>query len=106
MEFSDYSKVVYDNADVTITVAKVSHKPVHPVFGYRIDYKDRSIFISGDTAYDARIADYAKNVDVLFHEALNMEMVQTMQKAAAGNNANGREKILLDIPRLTHLTCR
>jgi len=34
---------------------------------------------------------------VLFHEALNMEMVKTMQAAAKTNGAKGLEKILFDI---------
>ncbi|NNE56487.1 MAG: MBL fold metallo-hydrolase [Hellea sp.] len=91
------SKVVYDNDGVKITATMVTHEPVHPAFGYRIDYKDRSIYISGDTAYDIRIAGYAKDVDVMFHEALNMEMVQTMEGIAKKNGAKGLEKILFDI---------
>ena len=91
------SKVVYQKDGVKITAFQVSHEPVHPAFGYRIDYKDRSVAISGDTAYDPRIAVASKDVDVLFHEALNMEMVKTMQAAAKANGAKGLEKILFDI---------
>lgn len=97
IKLTNGSKVVYDEGGVKITATMVSHKPVHPAFGYRVDYKDRSIFISGDTSYDVRIADYAKDVDVLFHEALNMEMVQTMERTAKSNDAKGLEKILFDI---------
>ena len=80
-----------------IELITVSHAPVHPAFGYRIDYKDRSVAISGDTAYDPNIATASKDVDVLFHEALNMEMVKTMQAAAKANGVKGLEKILFDI---------
>ena len=82
---------------VKITAFNVSHAPVHPAFGYRVDYKDRSVAISGDTKYDPNIAIAAKDVDVLFHEALNTEMVKTMQAAAKANGAKGLEKILFDI---------
>lgn len=97
IELSDGSKVVYQKDGVKITAFQVSHEPVHPAFGYRIDYKGRSVAISGDTAYDSRIAMASKDVDVLFHEALNMEMVKTMQAAAKANGAKGLEKILFDI---------
>jgi len=97
IKIANGSNVVYEKGGVKITAAMVSHKPVHPAFGYRVDYKDRSIFISGDTSYDIRIAGYAKDVDVLFHEALNMEMVQTMERTAKTNGAKGLEKILFDI---------
>lgn len=89
--------VVYDKDGVKITAFKVNHKPVSPAFGYRIDYKDRSVAISGDTAYEPTIAVAAQGVDVLFHEALNGEMVKTMEAAANANGANGLGKILSDI---------
>lgn len=90
-------QTVYENGDVKITAYKVSHEPVSNAIGYRIDYKDRSISISGDTSFDPNIAAVSKDVDVLFHEALNMEMVQTMEAAAKANGAKGLEKILFDI---------
>jgi len=97
IDLSDGSQIVYDKDGVKITAFEVSHEPVSPSFGYRIDYKDRSIAISGDTAYDPNIAVAAQGVDVLFHEALNMDMVKTMEKAAKTNGAKGLEKILFDI---------
>lgn len=97
IDLSGGSQVVYDKDGVKITAFKVEHEPVSPAFGYRVDYKGRSVAISGDTAYDPNIAVAAKGVDVLFHEALNMEMVQTMQAAAKANGAKGLEKIMFDI---------
>jgi len=97
IELDDGSQVVYEQDGVKITATMVTHEPVHPAFGYRVDYKDRSIYISGDTSFDPRISDYAKDVDVMFHEALNMEMVQTMERIAKENGATGLEKIMFDI---------
>ena len=97
IDLSSGTKVVYDKDGVKITAFNVSHAPVHAAFGYRIDYKGRSIAISGDTKYDPNIAIASKDVDVLFHEALNMEMVKTMQAAAKANGVKGLEKILFDI---------
>lgn len=90
-------KIVYDKGGVKITAYAVSHEPVAGAFGYRVDYKDRSISISGDTAYDPFIATTSKDVDVLFHEAMNMEMVKTLQAAATANGAAPLAKILSDI---------
>jgi len=97
IDLTSGSKIVYEQDGVKITAFNVEHEPVSPAFGYRVDYKGRSIAISGDTAYDPNIATVSKDVDVLFHEALNMEMVQTMQAAAKTNGAKGLEKILFDI---------
>lgn len=91
------SAVIYNQGDVKITAFRVSHEPVSPSFGYRVDYKDRSISISGDTAFDPNIATVSGGVDVLFHEALNMEMVKTLEKSAKANGADRLAKIFYDI---------
>ena len=96
-ELQGDSLIVFDKEDVKITAYKVTHDPVDPAFGYRIDYKDRSISISGDTAYDPNIAVASKGVDVLFHEALNKEMVKTMQSGAQANDNPRMAKIFGDI---------
>jgi ribonuclease Z len=95
--FTGLSETVYEKGRVKITAYQVSHAPVSGALGYRIDYKGRSISISGDTAFDPNIAAASEGVDVLFHEALNMEMVKTMEAAAKANGAKGLEKILFDI---------
>lgn len=97
IDLTEGAKVVYVDDHLKITAATVSHKPVDPAFGYRIDYKDRSVFISGDTAYDPNISAYAKDVDVLFHEALNRKMVGMMIHAARKNGAKRQAKIFEDI---------
>lgn len=97
IDLSNGAQVVYDQDEVKITAFEVSHEPVSHAFGYRVDYGGRAIAISGDTAYDPNVAIAAKDVDVLFHEAMNMEMVETMQSAAKANGLNGLEKIFFDI---------
>ncbi|NNC36179.1 MAG: MBL fold metallo-hydrolase [Acidimicrobiales bacterium] len=97
IDFTADSQLVLIDGDIKITAFKVNHEPVSPAFGYRIDYKDRSIAISGDTAYDPNVAEASKGVDVLFHEALNMDMVKTMQAGAENNGAKRMAKIMYDI---------
>lgn len=92
------SVVVLRRGDLTVTAIRVSHDPVKDAYGYRVDYKGRSIAISGDTAYDPRFARAAKGVDVLFHEALDAELVGKMQTAAKRNGAPAIAKVMSDIP--------
>jgi len=92
------SVVVLRRGDLTVTAIRVSHDPVKDAYGYRVDYKGRSIAISGDTAYDPRFARAAKGVDVLFHEALDRELVGRMQAAAKRNGSAPIAKVLSDIP--------
>lgn len=92
------STVVYRRDGVTITAFSVTHDPVENPLGYRIDYRGRSIAISGDTAYDPNLAAASVGVDILFHEALDPEMVGTMERTAENRGADVIAKILSDIP--------
>lgn len=97
IELKGDSLIVHEKDGVKITAFRVSHEPVSPSFGYRIDYKNRSVSISGDTAYDPKVAQASKDVDVLLHEALNVDMVNLMQKSAKANGQSAMAKIFADI---------
>ena len=92
------SIVVLRKGDLVVTAIRVSHDPVTDAYAYRIDYKGRSVAISGDTAYDPAFARAAKGVDVLFHEALDPVLVGKMEAAATANGAPVIAKVLADIP--------
>lgn len=62
------SQVVYDKSGVVVTAFQVDHGHVKPAFGYRVDYRSRSVVISGDTRYSANLAKHAKSTDLLIHE--------------------------------------
>lgn len=82
---------------ITITAIRVHHDPVKPAFGYRIDYKGRSITISGDTAYAPELAAAAKGTDVLFHEAMSKDMVREMGAVLARAHQANTAQIMHDI---------
>ena len=90
-------QVVLDDGGLKITAFSVSHSPVEPAFGYRVDYKDRSVVFSGDTIYDPNLVAVSEGVDLLFHEALDPEMVGAMHDAAAARGADHLAQILDDI---------
>ncbi|MDX2238688.1 MAG: MBL fold metallo-hydrolase [Hyphomonadaceae bacterium] len=89
--------VVVRDGDLTITAILVGHAPVAPAFGYRIDYKGRSLAVSGDTIRaDAFIA-AAEGVDVMLHDALNPRLVAAMGSAAAANGQANLAQVMTDI---------
>ena len=53
---------------VRVTAIPVPHGSWPHAFGFRIDTRDRSIVISGDTAPCARLIALASGADVLVHE--------------------------------------
>jgi ribonuclease Z len=68
-EFSQ-DGVVLDRNGVKVTAFAVDHGPTKPAVGYRIDYKGRSVLISGDTRYDENVIKYGAGVDLMLHEVL------------------------------------
>lgn len=61
--------VVYEKDGVKVTAFDVNHgEHIKPSLGYRVDYKDRSVVISGDTKYSENLIKHSKGVDLLVHE--------------------------------------
>jgi len=87
---------IYDENNLKITAFTVNHSPVEPAFGFRFDYKGRSIVISGDTTSNNNVVKNAKNSDVLIHEAQSNELVEIARKELELNN-QVIEKIFEDI---------
>lgn len=91
------STVVLDNGGVRVTAFRVDHGPVHPAFGYRIDYKARSIVVSGDTAPSPILQRHAEGADLLVHEGLSPELVGIMEQTARAQHRDNLAKIFHDI---------
>jgi ribonuclease Z len=93
----DRTAVVFDDGQLKVTAIEVEHEPINPAFGYRFDYKGRSLVISGDTQKHGPLAIAAKGADVLFHEAQALHMVKRLQ-AIADSKKNARlAKLMHDI---------
>jgi ribonuclease Z len=89
---------VFEKDGLTVTAVLVHHEPVAPAFGYRFDYKGRSIFVSGDTAPHASLIAPIRDVDVLVHEAQANHLVKILHDVALEAGAKRQAKILSDIP--------
>ena len=68
--------VVFAEHGVTVTAFLVDHGPVQPAFGYRVDYRGRSVVLSGDTRVSENLVRHAQGTDVLVHEVLDPEEVR------------------------------
>lgn len=60
--------VVYQANGVTVTAFLVDHAPIEPAYGYRVDYRGRSVVLSGDTKPSPNLIRFAKHADLLIHE--------------------------------------
>jgi ribonuclease Z len=88
---------VYDNDGVVIDAFIVNHNPVKPAVGYRVKYKGRNVLISGDTSASTNLEKFARNTDLLVHEALAADLVKLINSAAVKTNNASMRKITTDI---------
>jgi ribonuclease Z len=68
--------VVFTEDGVTVTAFLVDHGPVQPAFGYRIEYRGRSVVLSGDTRVSENLVRHAQGADVLVHEVIDPEALR------------------------------
>ena len=94
---ADGRVVLLKDADLEIVAFTVDHAPVQPAVGYRIQYKNRSAVLSGDTRQSPAVQREAAGVDLLVHEALSPTLIALLSSAAAKAGRTTLSKIFTDI---------
>ncbi len=69
---------VMTNDDVKVSACLVRHPPIKEAYAYRFDARDRSVVISGDTAYAPELAEFARDADVLVHEVMYLPGIEAL----------------------------
>lgn len=87
---------IYEEDGLKISAFTVPHPPITPAYGYRFDYRGRSVVISGDTKKSDRLAAAAQNADVLIHEVLQPQLVKTITDALDTAELDALSKLLTD----------
>jgi ribonuclease Z len=89
---------VLDEGGLKITAFAVNHEPVVPAYGYRFEYRGRSVVVSGDTAKSKNLIAAAHGADVLVHEAQANHIIEMIGDAAREAGRDRVAKIMHDIP--------
>ncbi len=86
--------VVLDEDGLKVTMFPVCHEPIEPAVGYRFEYRDRIVVISGDTRVCPDYAAGAEGADLLVSEAENAAMFNPgLALARAAGNTRQFEMI-------------
>ncbi|MEE9374383.1 MAG: MBL fold metallo-hydrolase [Saprospiraceae bacterium] len=94
------STILYQQNELRITAFEVCHQPVTPSYGFRIDYKGKSVVISGDTKEKCHtLEDFAKGTDLLLHEVMLKDVFEKSSKRNAKNGNERNAKIAQDITK-------
>jgi ribonuclease Z len=68
--------IVFNERGIKVTAFLVDHGPLKPAFGYRVDYRGRSVVLSGDTRVSENLIRFSEGVDVLIHEAVDPDAIR------------------------------
>jgi ribonuclease BN (tRNA processing enzyme) len=69
---------ILKTSDVTVTAFRTPHPPIVDSFAYKFETPDGTIVFSSDTAYNPKLAEFAKGADVLVHECLYVPAVDRL----------------------------
>jgi ribonuclease Z len=94
IQIIDNQLITNDTPGLEILPFVVDHYPVNSAFGFKISYKGRTVVISGDTIHDGSVQKYSKDVDLLVHSAISIDIVERMRVLAP---IPQMDKILFDI---------
>ncbi len=83
---------------VRVSAFAVLHSPVCQAVGYRIDYRGRSIVVSGDTSYSETLVRHARGADLLLHDALASRLTERIAVAAESRGNWRAAKVMRDVP--------
>jgi ribonuclease BN (tRNA processing enzyme) len=84
---------VLAEAGLRVATLRVDHPPVTDCFALRFEQDGRAIVFSSDTAFFPPLADFARDADVLVHEAMLEDGIERLV-ARTGNGARLREHLL------------
>lgn len=78
---------------LTVDALRVDHPPVTECFALRARFSGRAVVFSSDTAYFPPLAEFASGADILVHEAMLPEGVESIV-SRTGNGARLREHLI------------
>ena len=89
--------VIIDDGDLKITAYRAEHPPIEPGLGYRIDYRGRSVVVSGDSNVSVETQRIVEGADLLLHDALSVPTLSRLSKAFSSVGQSRMSKIVDDV---------
>lgn len=84
---------IFQEGDLVVEALRVDHPPVTDCYALKISDTDKSLVFSADTAPFPPLADFARGADILVHEAILPEGLDSIVRRT-GNGARLREHLV------------
>lgn len=84
---------VFSDAGLSVTALKVDHPPVEHCYALRFEAEEGCVVFSSDTAYFPPLVEFARQADILVHEAMLPAGIDALV-ARTGNGARLREHLV------------
>jgi ribonuclease Z len=84
---------VYDHDGLKVSAFKVSHGDGDPAVGYKIEYGDCRVVLSGDTVYSPNVVAAAKGADLLVHNVVGFSDAWVARPGAEKHRAAVASKL-------------
>lgn len=84
---------IFAKDGLRVSALRVNHPPVTDCFALRFENAGKSVVFSADTAFFPPLAGFARDADILVHEAMLEEGIERLV-AKTGNGARLREHLL------------
>lgn len=84
---------------VTVTALRNDHPPLTDSFALKFETSQHNVVLSGDTAYFPKLIDFAKDADLLVHEAMLEDALEALFKRIG----NGDQRLMTHLLR-SHTT--
>jgi ribonuclease BN (tRNA processing enzyme) len=81
---------VTEKPDLTVRAIRTIHPPLVDCFALSFETAEKRVVFSGDTAYMPALVEFAKDADLLIHEA----MLESALPALVARVGNGSEKLM------------
>lgn len=72
--------VVYDRDGIKVTAFLVDHASVAPAYGYKLEYRDRSVVMSGDTTTTQSLYEFGEGADILMLEVMSPALIDYVEQ--------------------------
>lgn len=91
------SDTVFEDGELRILAYQASHPPIDPALGFRVEYRGRSVVISGDSNVTDATSSISSGADLLLHDALSVPAVTSMSEGFAAEGRARLSKIMADV---------